>query len=643
MDQKFFRVPWAASGDRASISESTNSDGTVSYPEGWGEDYQKDMLTDANAKPVERDVMNGVLNAITGAIRQYQTNGYPEWITAANNNSVAFGYDAGVVVSYNGALYLSMMAGNTATPGADAAKWQPYIQREATEAEALDGTGSTQVMTPRRTKALADSLDEKLFTSIKPYTVPVGGGMLWFTPIPPDGWLEANGQTFNTTENPKLTTVYPSGRLPDMRDRYPKAASDKSLIGTNGAGTSLEHYHLTSKFAGTSGSEGDDIYLPLRGDNWGSESYPGQGVFGNLNRVKSEQVPNQQSGNTTGTSNWRNADGTARAPVAEPDHTFCMIIIKTDQAEADAGEAGPTGIIITPATDSIEAGKARQFSAIVVPSNIGGNYPVSWAVSDTSLGSISSAGLYTANPGASGTQTIIASISTGLTSTAVITQSVWLTSITIGSIPSELLAGNTYNVPITYSPTGYTETVLTSSSDSSVAALSSTGVLDIYNAGTATLTLTGASSGVTRSVTVTATEVVAPEVYLAISKNFSEIKEAGTAAQTAARVNLGLGSLATKNSLGAGDVGAVPLASASLPAGTDLDSVTAAGEYFQSVTSNATTALHYPEAVAGALKVVATGVSAGACRQFYWPYSSGKEYRRAGFGTPIAFTEWSEH
>lgn len=168
-------------------------------------------------------------------------------------------------------------------------------------------------------------------------------------------------------------------------------------------------------------------------------------------------------------------------------------------------------------------------------------------------------------------------------------------------------------------------------------------MLDIYSAGAATLTLTGASSGVTRSVTITATEVVAQEVYLAISNNLSEIKETGTAAQAESRGNLALGSLATKNSLGASDVGAVPLASASLPAGTDLDSVTAAGEYFQSVTSNATTALHYPEAVAGALKVVSTDVSVGACRQFYWPYNSDKEYRRAGFGTPIAFTEWSEY
>lgn len=621
MDQKFFRVPWAASGDRASISETAPADGSVSYPSGWGPDYQRNPKTDANAKNPERDVMNGVLNAITGAIRQYQTNGYPEWITSADNNGTAFGYDAGVVVSYNGALYLSLVASNTATPGADAAKWQPYIQREATEAEALDGTGSTQVMTPRRTKALADSLDEKLFTSIEPYTVPVGGMMLWGTATPPEGWLEANGQSFDKAKNPKLSVVFPSGFVPDLRGRFVRGWAHGSSVDpdSNRGILSLQemqvqrHNHTSPVERASDGIDGPE---EIRGLMW----------------------PGSPRKNTTraGTS-YVGGDETRPANIA------VMYIVKTDQAESSGGEAGPSGIIITPATVNIEAGKTRQFSAIVVPSNLGSNYPVSWAVSDKSLGSITSGGLYTASPGASGVQTIIASISTGLTSTAVVTQSVWLTNITIGAIPPELLAGNSYNIPVTYSPTGYTEAVLSSSSDSSVAALSGLGVLDIYNAGTATLTLTGASSGVTRSITVTATEAIAPEIYLTISNNLYEIKEAGTAAQSAARKNLELGSLAVKDSLGAGDVGAVPLSNTSLPAGTDLDSVTAAGEYFQSVTSNATTALHYPEAVAGALKVIATGVSAGACRQFYWPYNSDKEYRRAGLGTPTTFTAWTEH
>ncbi|WP_460208455.1 Ig-like domain-containing protein [Klebsiella oxytoca] len=625
MDQKFFRVPWASSGDRASISETQNSDGTVSYQEGWGEDYQKDMLTDANAKPVERDVMNAALNDITVAIRQYQTNGYPEWITTADNNGVAFGYDAGVVVSYNGALYLSLMAGNTATPGADAAKWQPYIQREATEAEALDGTGSTQVMTPRRTKALAESLDKELFTSIKPYTVPIGGGMLWFTPIVPEGWIEA-GQPFDKAKNPILATIYPSGRAPTVNGYFLR-------FWDNGAGVD---------------PDGARELLSIQDDAIIDHAH-----YAGIETYYRHDIPDTPTRNSPGGESIRQYRARTGAISPEPavkvatetraKNVAVMLIIKTDQAETSGGETQPTAIIITPNTAVIEAGKTQQFKATVLPASIGGGFPVSWTVSDSSLGSINSSGLYTSKAGVSGKQTVIASISTGLTATTTVEQNIWLTSITIGSIPSELLAGNTYSIPITYSPTGYTENVLSSSSDGSIASLTSAGVLDIYSAGSATLTLTGASSGVTRSVTITATEVEAPEVYLAISKNFSEIKEAGTTAQTAARGNLGLGSLATKSSLGAGDVGAVPLASASLPAGTDLDSVTAAGEYFQSVTSNATTALHYPEAVAGALKVVATGVSAGACRQFYWPYNSSKEYRRAGFGTPIAFTAWTEH
>lgn len=38
--------------------------------------------------------------------------------------------------------------------------------------------------------------------------------------------------------------------------------------------------------------------------------------------------------------------------------------------------------------------------------------------------------------------------------------------------------------------------------------------------------------------------------------------------------------------------------------------------------------------------MVATGVSEGACRQFYWPYNSTKEYRRCGYGDPLVFSEW---
>lgn len=641
MDQHFFRIPFAANGDKQNIPDAINNEGYVSFTQGYGEDYAKDPTADAHAKPVERETMNFVLNAITGAMRQYQTHGYPQWITTADNNGAAFGYDAGVVVIYNGALYLSLVAANTATPGSDFTKWQPYIQREATEAEALEGTGSTQSMTPRRVKRLASHLDEQLAEELKsqitPVTVPVGGAMLWFTSVPPDGWLEGNGQAFDSVKNPKLKSVYPSGRVPDCRDSYIYAGNGSLTFGSRVAEGSLAHYHHT----GVGIPSQDDMYPIYRG-NKGHQSLPTFGVHGEGNRLYQGSFPEAYSWPNrvlTATTDPVKTDHTAGMPPINPRRIVAMVIIKTDQAEAEEGEAAPSSVIISPSTATIQAGKTQQFTATVLPSSIAGNYPVSWSVSDSSLGSISSTGLYTAT-GVAGTQTIIASISTGLASTATVTQQIWLTGITIGTIPTELLAGNSYTIAITYEPTTFTEDIVASSSDSSVASLARDGTLTISAAGTATLSLTGALSGVTKSVTIKATEAVVPEVYLQITNNLSEIAEAGEEAQAESRDNLGLGKLATHDSLSAGEVGAVPLASISLPSDLNLNDLTTPGEYFQNVSSNATLEKNYPLNVAGAIKVIATGVDPGACRQFYYPYDDHDEYRRYAYGNPLVFSEW---
>ncbi|MCQ8232922.1 phage tail protein, partial [Pectobacterium carotovorum] len=33
---------------------------------------------------------------------------------------------------------------------------------------------------------------------------------MWGTPVPPEGWLELNGQLFNPSGNPVLASLYPS-------------------------------------------------------------------------------------------------------------------------------------------------------------------------------------------------------------------------------------------------------------------------------------------------------------------------------------------------------------------------------------------------------------------------------------------------
>nr|UKE85759.1 phage tail protein [Pectobacterium sp. PL152] len=42
------------------------------------------------------------------------------------------------------------------------------------------------------------------------------------TPVPPDGWLELNGQLFNPSGNPILASLYPSGQVPDFRGYFPR-------------------------------------------------------------------------------------------------------------------------------------------------------------------------------------------------------------------------------------------------------------------------------------------------------------------------------------------------------------------------------------------------------------------------------------
>ncbi|MCA6955142.1 phage tail protein, partial [Pectobacterium polaris] len=192
MDQKFFRVPFAQNGDRQTIPDTTPTSGAVSFPSGWGGDYAKDPNVDANAKPVEREAMNAILFAITNAVRQYQTFGFPEYITPADNNGAAFAYSSSAVIRYRAAAdqpfksYVSIADNNTSVPGADA-KWQEFIYRESTEQEAIAGTDSHSVITPRRLHAGASYLDEQLKIAMTPYLVPVGFIGLWGSnsPIPP--------------------------------------------------------------------------------------------------------------------------------------------------------------------------------------------------------------------------------------------------------------------------------------------------------------------------------------------------------------------------------------------------------------------------------------------------------------------------
>ncbi|RNM07690.1 tail fiber protein [Dickeya undicola] len=619
MEQKFFRVPFAASGDRQSIPDAADHNGYVSFTNGWGGDYAKDPAADANAKPVEREAMNAILYAITVAVRQYQTVGFPEWITPANNGGVAYQYERGAVVRYRSAQnqpfesYVSIVDGNASTPGADA-NWQPFIYRESTPEEAADDTNGTTLITPRRLHPVIDAEIQTLQQTLLPFLLPVGFCGIWFQPTPPDGWLEANGQSFDVNEYPKLAARFPSGRVPDMRGRFARGWAHGSAVDPDSGreigsvqGDALQN--ITGSFIA-------DI---VNTDNAGRGV---SGAFADAGGVGSGDSGDQGAPELRQYS--FDASRVARTSIeTRPTNLAVMYIIKTDKAVSDAGVAGPAAIVVTPNSATMNAGSSKTFVATVLPANLAAEYPVAWSVSDASLGSIDQNGNYSATAGKTGIQTIIASIATGLTATIKVSQYVYLTSIAVSAVP-DIMAGNSYTLGITAVPAGFSEPLDYSSSDAQIGSVANGTVTGIA-AGTITGSVTGRYSGVTASFQVKITPEVVVETYLKIANNLSEIETAGASSQLSARTHLGLGTLSTKNALSASDVGAFPQRATALT-NENLNSLTSPGVYRQPLSSSATSALNYPAQLAGALVVYPTNDS--GCRQVYMPYNNTLRYER---------------
>lgn len=141
----FFRFPFGISGDRAAIPATAQLDGSVSYEEGYPFDYQR-PLTDQLRKEVERDRQNDLFYQITLAIQQYQTMGFPDFITTLDNGGTPYSYAFDAYVRYNDgngpAIYRSIVATNTALP-TDATKWERIKYGAFPSASGLDYYGDT--------------------------------------------------------------------------------------------------------------------------------------------------------------------------------------------------------------------------------------------------------------------------------------------------------------------------------------------------------------------------------------------------------------------------------------------------------------------------------------------------------------------
>ena len=129
---KYFIDPFAVAGDVTAIPNPPQSGGQVSYSQGFGFNYQRNLATDPLALPIPRPQFNQLMNDITTAIQQVQQQGFPNWISSSDNGGSPFSYGLGTTVIYtDGKYYQSNISGNTNTPGDASGAWQlvPVIQQ----------------------------------------------------------------------------------------------------------------------------------------------------------------------------------------------------------------------------------------------------------------------------------------------------------------------------------------------------------------------------------------------------------------------------------------------------------------------------------------------------------------------------------
>lgn len=184
-----------------------------------------------------------------------------------------------------------------------------------------------------------------------------------------------------------------------------------------------------------------------------------------------------------------------------------------------------TGVSVSPATVSVEAGKTKQLSATVQPSNAT-DKTLTWSSSDTSVATVNSAGLVSAKK--VGSATITAKAKNGVYNNCKVTVTaavVPVTSVIVSPATGSVQVGKTKQLTATVQPSNATDKTLAwSSNDTSVATVSSTGLITAKKAGTATITAK-AKNGVngTCKVTVTAAEVLVTSVSVSPTNAWVEV------------------------------------------------------------------------------------------------------------------------
>lgn len=120
----YFDTVFAQGGTVVTVPDGTQSDGSVSYNQGYGPFYTQDpAINPTTALDVEETKMNQIFQDITSAIQSIQQNGCAAFITTAMNGGTPYSYNQGATVVQSGIVYFSLVGSNTTTP--PSSSWAP--------------------------------------------------------------------------------------------------------------------------------------------------------------------------------------------------------------------------------------------------------------------------------------------------------------------------------------------------------------------------------------------------------------------------------------------------------------------------------------------------------------------------------------
>lgn len=259
---KVFRTAFASSGDKITVPETVQVDGSVSLSAGWGANYSK-ATGDPGYMPVGRTEMNGIINQITSGLIDLQTYGVPVW------EALSGGWAVDARVYHSGTIYRNTSAGNTTTPPGSG--WvvdvdlTPYLQKAG-------GTMTGYItLHANASSSMHPVTLQQLNAALGAQALPVGSLIpVAFNPggSPPTGWLKCNGASVSRTTYSALysviSTTYGSVdgntfNLPDLRGCVLRGWTDGSSYDTGRVyGSTQADQNKSHNHGGATGGQSAD-------------------------------------------------------------------------------------------------------------------------------------------------------------------------------------------------------------------------------------------------------------------------------------------------------------------------------------------------------------------------------------------------